>query len=208
MFYQQERKRILEEKGHVPNNDVNQDSKVESHPVKGLNDQTKTVKKKRGRPRDKNYKKKCPHRKIGFEELTKCISKRWKSKKEEYTKLYQSVVEADKKRYEEDMIEYRRKKKSIEGHRHDVPIRRGEVSYSQEIPQKRGNADAENLLEIEPLSVCNSTELFDAENYSQMHLEQFFLSLRSGSNQQSITESIAFCNHGERLMDGNPIHLR
>ena len=67
IFYQQERKRILKEKGCMPNNDMNQDSKVEIHPIIDLSNHTHKVKKKRGRPRGKNYKKKCPHRKIGFE---------------------------------------------------------------------------------------------------------------------------------------------
>ena len=208
IFYQQERKRILEEKGYVANNDVNQDSDVELYPASDLNDNAQKAKKKRGRPRGKNYKKKSPHRKIGFEELTKCIAKRWKSRKEEYTRLYCLVVEADKKRYKEEMIEYNRKKKNIQAHRHDVPVHRGEVPSSHETLHEQGYVDAETLPEIEPLSVFNNTDISNVTNYFQMYPVQCSWPHNNGSNQESMTGPATFCNCEESLLNSNPFYTR
>lgn len=107
IFFKQERKKIL--------------AQILTNDEKGNDDQSHDCNNKRnilgsqpkrGRPRGPNYKKKVPHRKIGFEDLTKIISLRWHSAKHEFKLKYEALVDQDKKRYKEEMVEYRKKLKN------------------------------------------------------------------------------------------------
>jgi len=112
VFYQEERKRILEEMGHKPK--VDETEKVNTQGEHAMKTNTGPIKRMRGRPRGKNYKKKCPHRMIGFEDLTKCISKRWKLKKKEFNKTHGSMVEENRRRYKARMKAFKERKKLLQ----------------------------------------------------------------------------------------------
>lgn len=100
IFFKEERKRILDERGYKHAKD---EKKFEGS----------VVLKKRGRPRGEKYKKKTPHHLIGFEDLSKMIGRRWANKKEEYKVKHNPIVENDQRRYKLEMAEYNKQRKAL-----------------------------------------------------------------------------------------------
>jgi len=146
IFYQDERKRILEEKGYKHDANIEQDSK--EHHISSNDNDDQPTKKKRGRPRGKKYKKKSPHRMIGFVDLTICISKRWKLRKKEYNYIYNSLVEENRRRFRVDMTAFNdRKKVYLENLKSDNNDRVGRLIQ----------------LETNEYNLCNGDEINDAE---------------------------------------------
>lgn len=169
IFFQEERIRILEERGYATKDSVIEGQETQVQNDSKCNFSKEAIKKKRGRPRGKNYRKRKPHRMIGFQDLAKCISKRWQSKKKEYERLHGTMVEEKRQRYKEDMIAYKKKKQDIlenlqtsetnsEVNRYDPFIcqneGKGKLTCSYEILHGReDNENSDLFFEIEPLNM-------------------------------------------------------
>ena len=221
-FFQHERMRILEERGYT-HVDHNKQTPNEC-----------TNLKRRGRPRGKNYKKKNPHRLIGFEDLSKTIGRRWADEKEDYQVKVKSLVDKDQERYRLEMEEYNKVTKSLvestgdsravcsrqsKRQHHDTtheepknyPVASTRIQPSPCLPfiDKNGTSNfhphpSNKLYEIDPRKQKSDNFNGCSDIYHNGH----FVNNDGGANESHQLSSFDQVNPFEKHLDNGPEHVQ